>query len=261
MSETEKLSLILDDLGLGAWQYHEVINSTNDLALEWAQEGAPDWSLVVADAQIKGRGRGDHTWVTNPGAGLAMSLVLHPTPEEAEHLNRFTALAAVSLSWALAGYGLQAEIKWPNDILLDRKKVAGVLVEADWQGDAVRPLVLGMGVNITPAAIPDLKAIRYPAACVTEFLQGDVDRWVLLGEILQAMMIIRLTLTQDAFIAGWNANLAFRDEWVMFRMPDAQAQRMKVIGMNAEGCLVMENKDGERVSFIDGEILMTYNEV
>ena len=95
-STREKLAAGLEGLGLGAWQYYPSVGSTNDLALDWAHAGAPDWALVIADAQTAGRGRGDRTWETKPG-GLAISLVLRPTTQEIEHLTRFTALAGLGL--------------------------------------------------------------------------------------------------------------------------------------------------------------------
>ena len=122
------LQSILTGLPLGGLRYFDSIGSTNDEALAWARAGAPDYSLVVADTQTAGRGRLQRRWVTNPGAALAFSLVLWPAPQERQCLPRFSPLGAVAVRQALAVvFGLPAEIKWPNDVLLGRCKVAGVL--------------------------------------------------------------------------------------------------------------------------------------
>jgi BirA family transcriptional regulator, biotin operon repressor / biotin---[acetyl-CoA-carboxylase] ligase len=201
--------------------------STNDLALEWAQAGAPDWALVVADAQTAGRGRGDRRWVTEPGGALAFSLVLRPTPAEAGCFPRFTALAALGLVNALSGLGLAAQIKWPNDVLLAGRKVAGVLVEADWQAARVEAAVIGLGVNVSPGSVPPVHTLRYPATAVE---LSWVALWTA-GRCWQTLVrrcgITAAILAQDALIDAWNAHLALRGEWVRFQVDDAAPQAVR----------------------------------
>ena len=145
------LTPYLAGLPLGAWRFFETIGSTNDFALTWAQSGAQDMSLVIADSQSVGRGRFQRHWVTNPGAALAFSLVLRPTASELQFLSHFAALGAIAIWQALAEeWGLAAQIKWPNDILLERKKAAGILIESTWSGSQLQGLVMGIGLNISP---------------------------------------------------------------------------------------------------------------
>jgi BirA family transcriptional regulator, biotin operon repressor / biotin---[acetyl-CoA-carboxylase] ligase len=256
MTSQEDLSPYLDPLGLGAWRYLPLVGSTNDFALEWAQAGAPDWALVATDAQTAGRGRGDRRWVTEPGTSLAFSLVLRPTPAEAGCFPRFTALAALGLVNALSGLGVTAQIKWPNDVLLAGRKVAGVLVEADWQAERVEAAVIGLGVNVSPGSVPPVHTLRYPATAVESVLGGPVDRWALLAAILQAMRDYRAILAQDALVDAWNAHLAMRGEWVRFQVDDAAPQAMRVMGVNPDGQLLLARKDGTLQPVLSGEILM-----
>jgi len=256
-----ELQPYLHTLPLGAWQYHPEVGSTNDLALEWSQAGAPDWALIVADSQTSGRGRGDHTWVTIPGAALAFSLVLRPSPAERKHVQRFTALAALGLIEALKLIGLTAEIKWPNDVLMEGRKFAGVLVEAVWQAETLEALVVGMGVNITEDSVPWEEDLRYPATSVEEiYWKGSVDRWVLLAEILWRMMDYRKILTEAAFMEAWNDHLAFVGEWVSFRLPGGDARPMRVMGVTPGGELMLEGMKGKRVDAVAGEIVMCYQD-
>ena len=258
MEKPEALQAALKPLALGDWRYHPVVGSTNDLALDWARKGAADWSLVVADEQTAGRGRADRGWVTRPGVSLAISLVMRPSPQEAATMTRFTALAALGLVHALAKMGLQAEIKWPNDVLLQGKKVAGVLVEADWRGDEMDALVVGMGVNIKPDAVPDPAEVRFPSTSVEEAAGHAVDRWALLADILQFMQQSRSHLSEEAFMEDWNAHLAFCDEWVLFRLPSGVVNRFMVMGVMPDGRLSLKDVDGQRTAFTSGEIAMVY---
>ncbi|MFW5726149.1 MAG: biotin--[acetyl-CoA-carboxylase] ligase, partial [Bacteroidota bacterium] len=179
---------------MDAWRYHPVVGSTNDIAREWAKAGAPEWGLVIADRQTKGRGRSNRQWVTRGGAGLAFSLVMKPTQEERIVLPRFTALAALGLIRSLSKYNAAAEIKWPNDVLLNGKKLAGVLVEAEWQEEELQALVVGMGVNVGRKAVPPPDGLRYPATSVEEAIGIPVNRWELLASVIQEIHALRPVL-------------------------------------------------------------------
>lgn len=253
---TESLSRILDSMDLDAWQFHPVAESTNDLAMAWAREGAPDGSLVLADAQTAGRGRSNRHWVTSPGTGLAMSLVFRLTSEEKPFVSRFTALSALSLVKALEPYSLEAEVKWPNDILLCGKKVGGVLVEADWLGDEPVGLVVGMGVNVSAGSVP-ITPLRYQAVSIEDALGRQIDRWELLALILKEMKVTRSILTRGAFIDLWNAHLAFRDQWIRIKMAGQVEQRVKLLGVTEAGSLLIQTEEGKKETVIDGEIVMT----
>ena len=253
---SEVIAPYLDPIGLGDWRFFPVVGSTNDIAVDWAEKGAPEWALVIADAQTAGRGRENRRWVTEPGCALAMSLILRPSPVEVEFAPRFTALAALGLIEALAEWGLHAELKWPNDVLLAGKKVAGVLVEADWQADQVRSVVIGMGVNVSSGSVPPPETLHYPATAVEIVLGSSVDRWALLASTILAMQRYRNILTAHAFLGAWNGNLAQRGSWVWFRVADNEPRRMKVLEVQVDGQLALEQADGRVISTASGEILM-----
>jgi BirA family biotin operon repressor/biotin-[acetyl-CoA-carboxylase] ligase len=230
----------LDVPELGKMLYYAEVSSSNDLALEWAENGAADGSLVLADLQTAGRGRGDRRWVTRPGTALAMSLVLRPKTVETAHVARFTALAALGLVDALAKLGLSAAIKWPNDVLLGGKKVAGVLVEAVWRGNDLTGLVVGMGVNVTAESVPPAAELRYPATAVEVEMGAEVDRWDLLAGILQGLFKYRAILPTDAFLMAWNEKLAFKGQYVAFEFPDGQVRTAEVGNVQPDGRLALQ---------------------
>ncbi len=256
-AEVEKaIKTHLDRLALGGWRYIPVVGSTNDLALDWAAQGAPDWSLLLADEQRAGRGRGTRRWEMSPGKGLAMSLILRLTPAEKAHITRFTALAALGLVQALWGYGLKGEVKWPNDVLLGGKKVAGVLVETAWMGESVEACVIGMGVNVAQESIPESADLRMSATSVEAAAEQAVDRWALLAEILQAMMALRPLITTDAFMEDWNQHLALRNAWIDFHFSSGVVKSVKILGINGDGKLNLEHKDGSVEAVNSGEIVV-----
>ena len=148
--EINTLNEILAGTPVREFRYFDSISSTNDEALHWSDAGAADFSLVIAEEQTKGRGRFERHWVTNPASALAFSLILQPTPEEKNQLALFASLCGLALRDTLeTQLGLQAKIKWPNDVLIERRKTAGILVEANWSGDQISGIVLGIGVNVT----------------------------------------------------------------------------------------------------------------
>jgi BirA family transcriptional regulator, biotin operon repressor / biotin---[acetyl-CoA-carboxylase] ligase len=122
------------------------VGSTNDLALEWLQQDAATGSMVITDEQITGRGRLGRQWYSPPGSALFVSMILRPS---AEFHPQMTMLAAVAISDMLRKFGASdVAIKWPNDVLLHGRKVAGILPEAVWQNGQLQGVVLGMGINV-----------------------------------------------------------------------------------------------------------------
>jgi BirA family biotin operon repressor/biotin-[acetyl-CoA-carboxylase] ligase len=127
-------------------------SSTNDVVEKLARDGAKEGVVVFAEAQTKGRGRLGRAWVSPARKGLWFSVLLRPDlrPQEA---TRLTVVAAVALTRALRREaGVTAHIKWPNDILLQGKKLAGVLTELSAELDHIRYLILGLGLNVNLAA-------------------------------------------------------------------------------------------------------------
>jgi BirA family biotin operon repressor/biotin-[acetyl-CoA-carboxylase] ligase len=162
--------------------WYDEVPSTNDLAARLADRGAPEGTVIAAHAQSAGRGRQGRTWVSPPGAGLYVSVVLRP-PSDAVPL--VTLAAGVAIAEGVEGAtGLPLCVKWPNDLYAGERKVAGVLAEANSSG-TVEYVVLGFGVNILAAAYPPEIAAR--ATSLESELGRGVDRGVLLTECLCAL--------------------------------------------------------------------------
>lgn len=247
----------LRDIALGGFRYFATTGSSNDEALAWAADGAPDFSLVVAGEQTHGRGRDGRRWFTPPEASLAFSLVLRPTPQEREHAGRFAGLGALALVAALRSLGLeQTGIKWPNDVLIGRKKVAGILVEAVWTGAEIDSLVLGMGVNVDNESVPPEDQLNYPATCVAAELGRVVQRAGLLRDILAELAGRRASMLSAEFMQAWQEALVFRGEQVRIWQGQGHSFEAVLLGLEGDGSLVVQPEHGEKHSIHFGEVHM-----
>jgi BirA family biotin operon repressor/biotin-[acetyl-CoA-carboxylase] ligase len=264
----------LADLNLPAIRYFATTDSSNDEASRWIAAGAVDGSLVVADEQTAGRGRGDRRWTTVPGSGLAFSLIIYPRQHGPYIVPRRTAIGALAVKDALHKlYGLSALIKWPNDILLNRKKVAGILSENYWSGDDLMAVILGFGINVTPQSINHsilpAEKFTFPATCVEEVLGRPVDRIELLHAVLQEFKNWRPRISSPDFLREWEAHLAFRGEWVQVIPGDSYGkdglpvsieqsptliEEGKVLGLSPDGALKLLTRSGETVTAQFGEV-------
>lgn len=128
-------------------RHFEITASTNEEARNWARENAPHGAIVTADAQSAGRGRRGRSWVSPPGKGVYLSVVWRPQNEAAP--GRFTILAALAMARAVQQISdRQAHFKWPNDVLLNGRKIGGVLCEAEWKEGQLDFVIVGIGLNV-----------------------------------------------------------------------------------------------------------------
>jgi len=246
----------LAGLPIGEIRYFDSIGSTNDYAMQWAIDGAGDLSLVLADKQTAGRGQKGRTWFTPPGSALAMSLILRPTGEEITYLPRATALMAVSLVDSLRQRGLDPQIKWPNDVLLHGRKVAGILVESFWTGNKLDASILGMGVNVLKASTPPDDALLFPATSVEEELGKPLAREELLKDILTSLLTWRPQLGSDLFLTIWEQNLAYLGQQVRVWKSRELAISGELVGLNTDGSLNLQDENGKSVTVRFGEVYL-----
>jgi BirA family biotin operon repressor/biotin-[acetyl-CoA-carboxylase] ligase len=183
--------------------YFAEIGSTNDVAAALAPEPESFGTVIIADAQTAGRGRRGRTWFSPPASGLYVSVIVAPSRGAADP-ERATTLLTLATGVALAegverASGLSPAIKWPNDLLVGRRKLAGILAEA--YGDAV---VLGYGINIGPMAYPP--ELRDRATSLETELGRAIDRGVVAAETLSALAARYADLVAgrfDAILDAW----------------------------------------------------------
>lgn len=262
----ETLTSLLAGLPIPQVRAFATIGSTNDEAKSWTAAGASDGCLVVADQQTQGRGRFDRRWVTRPGTSLAFSLILRPSQAEMARAGLFSPLGALATSRAIEGtFGLDARVKWPNDVLLcdasvkdpkpeDWRKTAGILVEAVWTGDQLQAIIIGIGINVAPEAVPPADELLFPAISVEDAAGRSVDRAQLLKEVLEALFHYRPKLLDDSFGSEWEKRLAFKEEWVQVKETGGSPIIGKVAGLDDSGSLILRTQDGDIVKVAVGDV-------
>lgn len=254
----KKLEESLHGLPLGEIIFYETVGSTNDLGSELAKQGAPDLTLIVANQQTKGRGRSGRAWFTPPDSALAFSLLLKPTNSIlSKNLSLISGLGALAVCESLdTMYNLQAEIKWPNDVLIGGKKVCGVLVEAIWLGNDLEAVILGVGINTATDSVPASVQLNFPAASIEDVTQFPVDRLLLLKEVLTRVIIWKEKIQNPEFISSWERHLAYKDTEVQIISKGSVVHKGRIKGLDKLGRLILREQNNAEVSIHAGEIHM-----
>ena len=186
LSEQIRVGLTTKWLGRTIY-YYDTVESTNLLAIELAQQGTPEGTVVLADQQLRGRGRGTRSWHSPAGVGIYCSVVLQPATAPAK-AQLISLMAGVSIVKAIAlRTGLSPRVKWPNDILINDKKVAGILLESRMSGAQIGHSVIGFGINVNNASTDLPENIKMNASSLSMELEKPVDRSTLLIEIFSEL--------------------------------------------------------------------------
>lgn len=233
--------------------------STNDEAARLAAGGAPHGTLVTADAQHAGRGRQGRVWHSPPGENLYLSCVLRPGIEPM-HAAAVTLAAGIGVWDAVRATGVRPSLKWPNDVRVEGRKIAGILTEMSTRGNRLQHIVTGIGINLQTRTFPSELA---QVATSLRALGIAVDRQAFLEELL-----VRLEIWFDRFFAGGMGSIA--DAWLsraeLTRVRSvgsgrpaqgqstAQAIEGQAVGLDTDGCLLIEDELGNRHRIRSGEV-------
>jgi len=235
--------------------YHfPTLSSTNDLAKDLGRREAPEGTLVVAEAQSAGRGRLGRGWESPPGVGLYVSLLLRPRLPPTE-LPQITLTAAVSVARVLRRVaGLTPGIKWPNDLLLNGKKVGGILTEMETEMDLISHLVVGLGLNVNNPGFPP------PLAETATSLALTAGRPFSRLKLLQAWLEEFEELYGRFLARGFPGIL---EEWKRYTVTLGREVRVrqglgevqgKALEVAPDGALLVQTRTGEIVRVTSGEL-------
>lgn len=238
-------------------RYHASIGSTNEEAMTWAEEGAPEGAVVGADHQTAGRGRWGRTWSSEPGSLLQTSTILRP---ELPIVDAGVITTSIGVACARAVEevsGLEVGLKWPNDVNIAGKKVAGILVESrvDERG-VIAIAIAGVGINANWAIADMPEDIRGRATSISVATGAPVDRLELLAAYLVALESVYGLIGTDRrdeviVEAVMRSEILERD--VTVRFLDGSAVAGRATGIDPSGALKLETPTGTRLVHV-GEI-------
>lgn len=232
------------------------LDSTNSEAYHIAREGGEEGEVVVADCQLRGKGRLGRSWLSPPGANLYVSVILRP-PIEASNAPLLTLMAAVAAVKAVRRIsGIQPRIKWPNDLLVNGRKVAGLLNEMHARAGRVDFVVLGIGINVNMRSKTIPQEMRPIATSLWEELGHEISRVELLHALLG-----EVEGEYEVFLAGQRERIL--REWEEFsQMVGTTVEvrsfreviRGSVKGIDSHGSLILLTSDGSERNVIAGDV-------
>ncbi len=247
---------LLDTNELGRTIHHfESLPSTNEKAFRLAQDGAEHGEVVVAEQQTAGKGRRGRTWVSPPGLNLYFSAILRPElpPQRAPEL---TLVAAVALAEALRDAGADAAIKWPNDVQVGGRKVAGILTELSAEPERVHFVVVGVGVNLNSRAEHFPEELRATATSLSLALGQPVPRARFAASLwtrLEQWLDVYLETGFDAVRARWKALSSTLGQDVLVRT-DRQELRGRAEDIDPSGALLVRTEGGSLERVLAGDV-------
>jgi BirA family biotin operon repressor/biotin-[acetyl-CoA-carboxylase] ligase len=241
----------------GSLRFFPTIHSTNTLAMQEADTGAPEGLVCFADEQTAGRGRGAHTWQSPPGSGLYVSVLLRPkiAPADVLWLSLAAGLAVREAIHQVTA--LEADLRWPNDLLFGPKKFCGILTELNAEVTRVRHLVVGIGINIHQERFPD--ALSRQATSLRIETGKHWLRQEILIALLKALHREALALEAPGHLAAATHSILDRlvqsSTWIRgkrVQVDEAGGYPGVTAGLDARGFLLVETADGLRTVLSGG---------
>ncbi|MFQ5849227.1 MAG: biotin--[acetyl-CoA-carboxylase] ligase [Candidatus Binatia bacterium] len=236
--------------------YFDTIPSTNLEAQGLARQGAAEGEIVIAEGQTHGKGRMGRSWVSPPYLNLYLSVILRPKfpPSCAP---RITLMSAVALAETVQSFfSLAPEIKWPNDILVRGKKIAGILTESSCEPERILFVILGIGVNLNFPRELMSKTIQDKATSFLILTQKPVDRGAFTCRLIQSLDRCYGELENGQFISiaqRWESFFRLRGKRVRVEMPDREISGW-AMGIDSDGALILELGGGVRERIMAGDV-------
>lgn len=236
--------------------YIDSINSTNVKAKELAGSNGIEGTVIIAEEQTQGRGRLGRSWVSPKKKGIWMSIILRPKIEPQDAV-KITQVAAAAVWKAINHIGINAKIKWPNDIVINSKKVCGILTEMSGELNRLNYVVVGIGVNVNTDIDGFPEEIRHMATSLMIETGNMINRKKLTALILNYFEELYDELTKDGSfinsikICKENSVLIGKIVKITIR---GEEQEVKVLDINEEGELIVQDKEGNISRVVSGEV-------
>ncbi len=237
--------------------YLSEVDSTNLYARKLAEEGEAEGQIVIAESQSRGKGRMGRNWISPANLNLYLSAVLRPKIPPL-HAPQITLMSAVALAETVQGFGpFSPEIKWPNDILVGGKKLAGILTESSCSPDRILFVVLGIGVNLNFSREQMPESIREGATSLMILAGKPVDRAEFARQLIQNLDRCYGDLEERGFpfmAERWRSFFRLGGKRVRVEIPD-QPILGKALGIDGDGALLLEDESGALQRIVAGDVI------
>ena len=237
--------------------YFSEIDSTNTYARRLAEQGAGEGAVIIAEAQTRGRGRLGRRWVSPPFVNLYFSVILRPQLSPV-HAPQLTLMAAVALTDTITQFlPTPPIIKWPNDILVGGKKLAGVLAESSCDAERIEFVILGIGVNLNYPIASMPEVIRERATSIVTLTQKNVSREAFVRRLIQDLDRCYGELEEVGFeslATRWEARFGLREKKVRVEMTD-RIMIGTAQGIDRDGALILEDERGDSQRIVAGDVI------
>jgi BirA family biotin operon repressor/biotin-[acetyl-CoA-carboxylase] ligase len=242
--------------------YLDSVDSTNDHAKKLADEGADDGTVVIAGRQTKGRGRLGRSWESEEGCGIYLSVILKPDAQPRNMQLITVAAAAAAVSAIERSTGLKTLIKWPNDIVIDGRKVCGILTEMNTELDRVNYIILGIGINYSHAPenfsseLSDKAVSLLTCASERGLALPENGRLMLVRDLLEELDKIYIEVAEGRggqILHSWKKNTATlgKEVRVVYRGTQYEGTAIDITG---DAGLVVRLQDGSTMEITSGEV-------
>ncbi|MBA3014149.1 MAG: biotin--[acetyl-CoA-carboxylase] ligase [Proteobacteria bacterium] len=239
--------------------FFETVDSTNTLALSMSKEGAATGTIVVAETQTMGRGRLGKTWSSPAGTGLYCTIILRPNIPLTQ-LARVTLAAGLAVAQAIDEVsGLFSMIKWPNDVLLGGKKVAGILAECDLTGGLGPAVALGVGINLGTSPDQFPSEVRTRATSLSIVCGRTIGKGLMLSVLVDCVEREIERVEHGGFariLSDWKRRDATAKQLLSWLTTDGQTICGQSLGPDNEGCLIIRDKAGRCHQVMSGDITL-----
>ncbi len=232
--------------------YYPSLTSTMEVARREAQQGAAEGTVIIADEQTAGRGRRGRVWLS-PRGSIALSIILYPSLSHLPSLIMLASLAVVHSIEAVTG--LKSQIKWPNDVLVNGRKVCGILIESDVQGNAVNYAIIGIGINAN-LRLADFPEILPIATSLSDELGRDVSRLSIIRCLLVETERVYLALSAGGSIyEEWRDSLVTLGRRVCVKTGEAIYEGVAE-SVARDGSLLLRGPDGSLTRIVAGDVTL-----
>lgn len=240
--------------GFDLVEYHDIIGSTNERAIEILKQQDVRLGIIISENQTAGRGRGDRKWEMKPGSGLAVSFILPGIITNQNTIGFITGIGAVVVCQSVEKlYGISPEIKWPNDVLIDGRKFCGILTKAVWFGDELETVIIGIGINISAQKLPKIE--KYPITSLEREIGSLIDRAELLIELSSTLHELLKVENFKSIIREWENRLAQRGA-VVEVWQNENVTTGEFIGLDEVGGVVIQTEDQQKHIFYYGDLYL-----